>query len=72
MKAVRQYKQQWEEEQFLQLVHFAEQIYKALNLFIYISYQLIKLVFNLIHLVLFTETNHQLIKDEQWIYRQIK
>lgn len=81
MKASKHFKVQWEEEQFLQLINFIEQFYKilflsfknmkvVLNVLIYIFYQCIKLVFNLIYLVLFSETIQKSIHEEHWIFRK--
>ncbi len=83
MKAAKHYKQQWEETQILRLLQLTEQSLKifsfiylkinvAFNLILFLTYLLIKFNFNLLKIALFTETHQQLVRDEQWLYRQIK
>ncbi len=83
MKAAKHYRQEWEEAQFLQLFEFAAQIYRGFivffkilklifNLVIFIIYQLMKLTWNIARIAFLTQATNQLMRDEQWIYRQIK
>jgi hypothetical protein len=83
MKAAKQYKRQWEEAQLLQLLELAEQTLKVLNfllrkfkvitnLFLFLSYQMVILAVNIVKIALFAQKTELLVRDEQWIYRQIK
>lgn len=83
MKAVKQYKEQWEEAQFLHLIELAEQAYEVLNflyrkfklilnLILFITYQVVKLLWNIARIAFFTQPINQIMRDEQWLFRQIK
>ena len=83
MKAVKQYKEQWEEAQSLQLIELAEQTYLVLNFFyrklklilnliLFITYQVMKLVWNIARIAFFTQPINQVMRDEQWLFRHIK
>lgn len=84
MKAAKQYKEQWEELNWLRLIYLGKQISElfnvifkkitiALNLFLFISYLVIKTLWLFIKLLLLTEPSIQRIeRDETWIFRQIK
>lgn len=84
MKAARQYKQQWEEANWLRLIYIASQIslffYKlfskvliVINVFIFIIYQALRGLILIIKLLLLTDSRiNKIEKDETWIFRQIK
>ena len=84
MKAAKQYKEHWEEINWLRLVYLAQAInraiYKlfrsasaAINVLLYLSYQAIKGLILVIKLLLLSEPELRRIeKDETWIFRQIK
>lgn len=81
--AAKQYKREWEEAQLAQLIQFAENTFKAfnftiralklfLNLTLFITYLVTRLAWNIASLALFAQPYTQIVRDEQWIYRQIK
>lgn len=84
MKAAREYRQQWEEANWLRLIYLAHQLsevfYKILkkalvitNVFLYILYQAIKGLLLIIKLLLLTQPSlNKIERDETWIFRQIK
>ncbi|MCC2678612.1 MAG: hypothetical protein K0R29_1188 [Pseudobdellovibrio sp.] len=84
MKAVKAYKEHWEEINLLRLIYAAKLInekinilFKAglivFNLALYISYRAAKGLWLIVHLLLFTEPRiMQVEKDETWIFRQLK
>ncbi len=84
MKAVRAYKENWEEINLLRLIHTAKLINEKINVAIkvalivfnvllYISYRALKGLCLIVHLLLFTEPRIiQVEKDETWIFRQLK
>ncbi len=84
MKAAREYKEQWEEANWLRLIYLANQFNSVLynllkkaaiviNVFLYIIYQAVKALFLIIKLLLLTEPGlNRIEKDETWIFRQIK
>lgn len=84
MKAAREYRQQWEEANWLRLIYLANQLsevfYKILkkalvitNVFLYIVYQAIKGLLLIIKLLLLTQPSlNKIERDETWIFRQIK
>lgn len=84
MKAAKQYKQQWEEANWLRLIYLANQLssvlYKlfkktaiVINVFLFIIYQAVKALFLIIQLLFLTEPALKRIeRDETWIFRQIK
>lgn len=83
MKAAKHYKRQWEETNFLRLMHFTEQIFKlisfstkklsiALSIFSYIAFQTFLFAFRLLKLSFLNEIKIRPERDEQWIFRQIK
>lgn len=70
MKAAREYKEQWEEANWLRLIYLANQFNSVL-------YNLLKkaakALFLIIKLLLLTEPGlNRIEKDETWIFRQIK
>lgn len=81
--AVKQYKREWEKAQLAHLIQFAENTIKVLsltakalkvflNLTLFIAYVATRLAWNIVKLAFFTQPYNQLVRDEQWIYRQIK
>lgn len=84
MKAARLYKQQWEEANWLRLIHVANQLTKIFNavlkctviaahLILFINYQVIKYLLLIVNLLLLTEPSiNRVERDETWIFRQIK
>ena len=84
MKEAREYKQQWEEANWLRLIYlanqFSEAFYKLLkkaliiiNVFLYIIYQAFKGLLLIIKLLLLTQPSlNKIERDETWIFRQIK
>ncbi|MEQ1722027.1 MAG: hypothetical protein ABL930_02550 [Pseudobdellovibrio sp.] len=84
MKAAKQYKQQWEEANWIRLLFLANRIYEALNqifkyiliganVFLFIIYQAFKAFWLILKLLLLTEPSLiRIEKDETWIFRQIK
>ena len=84
MKAAREYKQQWEEANWLRLIylanHLSEAFYKLLkkaliviNVFLYIIYQAFKGLLLIVKLLLLTQPSlNKIERDETWIFRQIK
>lgn len=84
MKAAREYKQQWEEANWIRLIYLAGQLSEiinkilkntaiAINVALYIIYQAIKGLLLIIKLLLLTEPSlNKIERDETWIFRQIK
>lgn len=84
MKAAKQYKQQWEEANWIRLLFIANRIYEALNkifknvligvnVFLFIIYQALKAGWLIVKLLFLTEPSLiRIEKDETWIFRQIK
>lgn len=84
MKAAKEYKQQWEEANWLRLIYLAGQLSEiinkilkktaiAINVALYIIYQTIKGLLLIIKLLLLTEPSlNKIERDETWIFRQIK
>ena len=84
MKAAKQYKEHWEEVNWLRLVYLANvinrAIYKllrnagiAINVLLYLSYQAIKGLVMVFKLLLLSEPELRRVeRDETWIFRQIK
>lgn len=83
MKAAWQYKERWEEENFLRLVSLAENSWRTvyflirkinlvLSVAIFIAYKAIKFVLALTCLILTTEMSLRETKEETWMFRQIK
>ena len=81
--AAKNYKREWEEAQLAQLIQIAENSFKALNLTgkafklflnltLFITYLFARWAWNLAKLALFAQPYAQIVRDEQWIYRQIK
>ena len=81
--AAKHYKREWEKAQLAQLIQLAENIFKAasliakglklfLNLTLFIAYVATRLAWNFACLAFFSQPYNQLVRDEQWIYRQIK
>lgn len=81
--AARNYKREWEEAQLAQLIHLAENSFKAVsliaigfkrtvNLILFITYLFARWAWNLAKLAIFSQPYAQIVRDEQWIYRQIK
>jgi len=81
--AGKNYKREWEEAQLAQLIQIAENSFKALNLTgkvfklflnltLFITYLFARWAWNLAKLALFSQPYTQIVRDEQWIYRQIK
>jgi hypothetical protein len=74
--AAKQFAREWEEAQLLQLARFTEHGFKFLklflNLFLYIAYSGLRWTALLIHVALLAPPNEPNVRDEQWIYRQIK
>lgn len=84
MKAVKEYREQWEEANWLRLIGIAGQIYEhtnrilkraliLFNVLLYITYQAGKGLYLIIKLLLLTEPQlNRIERDETWIFRQIK
>jgi hypothetical protein len=84
MKAVRAYKEHWEETNLLRLLYVAKLVNEKVNaclrvaliLFevtLYISYRACKGLYLFAKLLLLTESRLMKIeRDETWIFRQIK
>ena len=84
MKAAKEYKEHWEEVNFLRLLHLAIEIHRTLNKYLkraivifnvllYIVYQAAKGLFLIIKLLLLTEPSlNRIERDETWIFRHIK
>lgn len=83
MKAAKQYKEQWEELNFLRLMKFTENVLKLAGDFLskanaithvllFIFYKLMVIAWRTGHVLLMTEPLVKVEKEETWIYRQIK
>lgn len=84
MKAAKEYKEEWEEANYIRLIYLAnainEKINKLLkqaiiaaNVLLYITYQAARGLYLIIKLLLLSEPNITRIeRDETWIFRQIK
>lgn len=81
--AAKNYKREWEAAQLAQLIQITENTFKAinltwrafklfLNLTFFITYLFARWAWNLAKLALFSQPYTQIVRDEQWIYRQIK
>lgn len=84
MKAAKQYKEQWEEANWLRLVYLANILNKAgyklfkntaiaINVLLYLNYQVLKGLVLIVKIMFLTEPQlNRIEKDETWIFRQIK
>lgn len=83
MKAAKQYKEQWEEVNFLRLMRFIESVLKFTgailaktnaftHVLLFLFYKLMVLAWRTGHVLLMTEPIVKIEKEETWIYRQIK
>lgn len=84
MKAVRAYREHWEEINLLRLIHAARLINEKLNglfkialicinVILYVNYRAFKGLWLIVKLLLLTEPRLMNIEqDETWIFRQIK
>lgn len=84
MKAAQQHRQEWEEANWLRLIHINNQAYKALigffrkiliaaNILLYIFYKAFQAMLLMVKLLLLTEPAiNKIERDETWIFRQIK
>lgn len=83
MKAAKLFKPDWEEAQLCQLLQIIEKVVQALriisgflslvmNLLLFVLYKLIQFGWRCTQSILFTPSMSHLVKDEQWLYRQIK
>lgn len=84
MKAVKEYREQWEEENFMRLLNASimtfnffrkagKRLSTVLNILLFIGYQAVKGLFMIVKLLFLTESSIQKIeRDETWIFRQIK
>jgi len=83
MKAAKLFKPEWEEAQLCQLLQIIEKVVRALqiisshllrvmNLSLFVLYKLIQFGWWSILSILLTPSMNHLVRDEQWLYRQIK
>ncbi len=83
MKAAWQYKQEWEEINFLRLTvctrkiaHYfcfgAKTINQVASFLLFIAYCALKIVLACCYLLVATKTSLRNTKEEEWIFRQIK
>ncbi len=84
MKAAKNYKEKWEEENLLILINFAEHFYERssriynsayrfMNVLLFIFYKLSKAFLLILKLVFLSEPMiNKIERDESWIFRQIK
>ena len=81
--AVKQYKQEWEEQQIAQLVQFHEKLIPILNntlnftklildLSRFLTYQLLRFAWSTFRAAAAPQVYHQLVRKEPWIFRHIK
>lgn len=83
MKAAKLFKPEWEEAQLCQLLQIIEKVVQILqivsgqlslvmNLSLFVLYKLIQFGWRCVQSILFAPSMNHLVKDEQWLYRQIK
>ncbi len=83
MKAAWQFKQEWEQENFIRLVNLSDKTLNAfhqflkqfrliLSLIFFISYKIADITLAIVLVSLATETSLRCKRDEEWIFRQIK
>lgn len=83
MKAAKLFKPEWEEAQLSQFLQIIEKVMQALqvfsshlslvmNLLLFVLYKLVQFGWRCTESILFTPSVHHLVRDEQWLYRQIK
>ncbi len=84
MKAVREFKEQWEEQNLLRLIAYYEQaflfinaaskkFFNVMNTIVFINYLVIKAGYYLLRLLFLNDRLLQLPeRDETWMFRQIK
>ncbi len=84
MKAAKNYKERWEEENLLLLINFSQNfferlwriysfVYKFMNVSLYIFYKLSEALLLILKLVFLSEPMIiRMERDESWIFRQIK
>ncbi|MGZ3689946.1 MAG: hypothetical protein ACXVAX_00495 [Pseudobdellovibrio sp.] len=84
MKAAKNYKEKWEEENLLLLINFSEQFfgriwriyqfaYKFMNVLLYVFYKLGEALLLILKLVFLSEPMlNKIEREESWIFRQIK
>ena len=84
MKAVKAYKEHWEETNLLRLLNVAAFVNERINVlakttlifinvFLYINYRAAKGLYLVVKLLLLTEPRIMNVeRDETWIFRQIK
>lgn len=81
--AAKELKREWEQAQWLELIQMIKMASKVLNnafktlkwlfnLTLFVVYILTRWAWNLAKLALFSQPYTQIVRDETWIYRQIK